>query len=187
MKITPTTSPGRVALELGRRDEKLMAAAVKDDEAGIWPSPLKNILVPIDFSEPSKRALEYALPLAEKLGATLTLIHVIEPRVYPEDLMVGTEMEEVDARLKRSGQAMLDSLRREKIEVSINSISIVTVGKPWQQIIATAKAVAADMIIIATHGYTGLKHVFLGSTAERVVRHTPCPVLTVRKPEREFV
>lgn len=183
MKIKPTSSPGRVMVELGSRDEKLMAAGIKDDEARMWPAPVKNILVPVDFSESSKRALEYALPLAEKLGATLTLIHVIEPRITPEDFMLGTETDVVDAQWIKSARNMLDSLRQEKIQTDINSMSIVTKGKPWQQIIATAKAVAADLIIIATHGRTGLKHVFLGSTAECVVRHAHCPVLTVREPE----
>ena len=181
MKIKPASRSGRVMIELDRRDDKLMAASIKNDEAGTWPSPLKNILVPIDFSVSSMGALEYAVPLAEKLGASITLVHVVEPQIYPEDLMVGTEMDEVNARWMKSGKDMLDSLRQEKIKNGINSISIVTRGKPWQQIIATAKALAADLIVIATHGYTGLKHVFLGSTAERVVRHAPCPVLTVRE------
>ena len=97
--------------------------------------------------------------------------------------MLGTETDVVDTRWIKSGRNMLDSIRREKITTDINSISIVTKGKPWQQIIATATAVAADLIVIATHGRTGLKHVFLGSTAERVVRHAYCPVLTVREPE----
>lgn len=183
MKIKPTSKSGRVMVELDREDDKLMETSIKDDEAKAWPSPLKNILVPIDFSVSSKKALEYAVPLAEKLGATITLVHVFEPQIYPEDLMVGTEMDAVDVRWMESGKDMLDLLRQEKIKGGINSISIVTRGKPWQQIIATAKALAADLIVIATHGYTGLKHVFLGSTAERVVRHAPCPVLTVRECE----
>src|SRR5581483_6621232 len=124
MKIKPTTSPGRVMVELGRRDEKLMAAGFKDAETRAWPSPLKNILVPIDFSKSSQRALEYALPLAEKLGASLSLIHVIDPRIYPEDLMMGTEIDQVDARWMQSGRSMLDSLRREKIKPDVASLSL---------------------------------------------------------------
>jgi universal stress protein A len=73
------------------------------------------------------------------------------------------------------------------VDKSITSEELVHIGRPYEEIITVAKEHKADLIIIATHGRSGLKHAFLGSTAERVVRHAPCPVLVVREREREFV
>ena len=185
MKVKPTPNRGRVVVELKPGDEKLMAKSKPEVKEQLWPFPIKNILVPVDFSDYSKQALQYAVPLAEKLGAVVTLLHVVEPRIYPENLVLPLEAEDVNSRLMKDGQDMLESLRREELDADVTSVSMVTLGKPFQQIIDTAKSMHADLIIIATHGYTGLKHVLLGSTAERVVRHAPCPVLTVRMPEHK--
>jgi nucleotide-binding universal stress UspA family protein len=109
---------------------------------------------------------------------------VVEPRIYPENLVVPAEIEEMNVRLARGGRTMLDALRRDAINPAITSEAVVTMGKPYQQIIEVAGKKHADLIIIATHGYTGLKHALIGSTAERVVRYAKCPVLTVRGREQ---
>ena len=183
MKIKPTTKPGRVIFEVNRRDDQLMEAGSEKLKAAASPFKLKNILVPIDFSDHSRKALQYALPFAEKCGAKIILLHVVEPRVYPEnyfDVIVPAEMEAVNTNLATTGRQRLAELRREEISPKIAADTIVRTGQPYAEIINTAKEWDIDLIIIATHGYTGLKHVFLGSTADKVVRHAPCPVLTVR-------
>lgn len=148
---------------------------------------LKTILVPTDFAEPSKKSLRYALRFAEQFGATVILLHVVEPIVLLGDAYgsVAVPME-ATAALQQDATTRLASLVRDEIEEVVPVSSCVRCGKPYQEIVNAAREREVDLIIIATHGYTGLKHVFLGSTAERVVRHAPCPVLIVREKEHEF-
>jgi nucleotide-binding universal stress UspA family protein len=144
---------------------------------------LKQILVPIDFSDCSFRALEYALALASPLGAKLTLLHVVEPAVYQQSYLgVTPPVEETNQNLLEAGRERLAALARKRIGSRLRSESLVRIGRAHSEIPDTAKALNADLIVMGTHGYTGLKHVLLGSTTERVVRHASCPVLTVRLP-----
>lgn len=147
---------------------------------------LKRILVPIDFSEASLKALRYAVPFAEQFGATICLVHVIEPASFMNDLpnVVLVRSDEEEAKEARN---QLVSLAQKEIEELIPINPQVRTGKPFHEIVELAKTLEIDLIIIATHGHTGLKHCLLGSTAERVVRHAPCPVLVVREHEREFL
>ena len=157
-------------------------------EINLVPSLLKlnSILVPIDFSWPSKKALQYALPFARQFGAKITLLFVLEPPVYSGD--IGYVPMEVDAAgsLKAAGEKLTE-LASQVIDPELLDKTLVRTGRPFQEIADAARELKTDLILIATHGYTGLKHVFLGSTVERVIRHAPCPVLTVREEEHEFV
>ena len=149
-----------------------------------WES--RNILVPIDFSEPSKKALRYAICLAKQNGSKMTLVHVIEPApVYPDaayTLTVGADLLPTEA--KKAFRKLNDE---EQIDQRLVVATIIRSGTAHQEITDAARELEADLIIIATNGYTGLAHVLLGSTTERVVRHAPCPVLVVREKEREFL
>jgi nucleotide-binding universal stress UspA family protein len=141
---------------------------------------LEKILVPIDFSNLSRDALPWAISLARQFGSELTLLHVVEK--FP-----------IDYTLPGGGQGMMEGLReqaRTELGAIANSLrkssqmhvsTEVRTGIPYDQICDAAQTLAADLIVLTTHGYTGLKHVWLGSTAERVVRHAKCPVLAVRK------
>jgi nucleotide-binding universal stress UspA family protein len=180
MKMKPTTKRGEVLVKLNRRDDHLIADSVKEAEVHGWPFQVKNILVPVDLSEPSHKVLNYAVPLAEKFGARIVLVHVVEPRIYPENLVIPAEIEEMNVRLLQYWRDLLEKLRRRAIGPSIKCDVRAILGKPYQEIVDVAKAEKADLIVIATHGYKGLKRAFLGSTAERVVRYAECPVLTVR-------
>ena len=144
---------------------------------------LKTIVVPIDFSPPSKNALRYAVRLAEQFGSVLRLVHVVEPAPFLGDLSdVG--LIRSDGEIARVAKVQLQALAQDEIEELVPVYPEVRIGKPYNEIVAAAKVSSADLIVIATHGYTGLKHVLLGSTAERVVRHAPCPVLVVRESGR---
>lgn len=165
-----------------------MKTPLKTDPEG-GPVGIRRIMVPLDFSEYSKKALTYAVAFARQFGAHLTLITVIEPRVYPVDTVI------VPAAME-DGTMVAVEASRESIANIRNSIDLpagmvdeplVVVGRPWAEITQEAARLSVDLIIMATHGYTGLKHVYMGSVAERVVRHAPCPVLVVREQEREFV
>jgi nucleotide-binding universal stress UspA family protein len=149
---------------------------------------LKKILVPIDFSDDSRKALTYALRFAEQFGATITLLHVVEPIVYPaESGFVPVEMQTMAASMQTDAKTKLNALARQAIKPPLSGEALVRTGSPFHEIATLAKKLDMDLIIIGTHGYTGLKHLFLGSTAERVVRYAPCPVLTVRQKEHEFI
>ena len=147
---------------------------------------IKSILVPIDFSATSEKALRYAVRMAEQFGSRITLLNVVQP-VATADFAYHPLMLEMD-KAKDSAKARLDTLCRKLIVPSrLIERTLVRYGTPFAEIAAAAKSLKVDLIILTTHGYTGLKHVLLGSTAERVVRHAPCPVLTVRQKEHEFL
>lgn len=144
---------------------------------------IKRILVPTDFSDASRKALRYAQKFAEQFGASLTLLYVLEPFRYD-----GLAVPSVDVKpVLKNVTNKLATLAQEEIEELVPVNPLVQTGNPYQEIVTAARERNIDLIIISTHGYTGLKHLWLGSTAERVVRHAPCPVLVVREREHEFV
>ncbi len=141
---------------------------------------IKKILVPLDFSRPSTQALKYALKLAERFGATLCLLHVIEKASFINDVE-NVALAVPDKKLKNIANKQLISLSKRIIKSPVPVFPYTRIGKPFVEIAALAQTQNIDLIVLATHGYTGLKHALLGSTAERVVRHAPCPVLVVRE------
>jgi len=147
---------------------------------------LKNILVPTDFSDASKKALSYVASLAKKVGGKITLVHVIEPLPdYSEALdpvIIGS-----DFWLTQARKSFRTLCEEGHVAEALVRTPLIREGTPHHEITEAARESAADLIIIATNGRTGLAHVLLGSTTERVVRHAPCPVLVVREKEREFV
>lgn len=159
---------------------------VEVDVADAAPGGLKlaRILVPIDFSVMSRKALQYAVPFARRFGAKITLLYTVEN--VPESESRSYSQENME-RVMVSARRRLDSLARTAVEADLLDVVMVHVGIPFDVITGVARTRNVDLIVISTHGYTGLKHVFLGSTAERVVRHAPCPVLVVREREHDFV
>ena len=144
-----------------------------------------KILVPVDFSEHSQKALRYALAFATQFGAEVTLIHVVEQMVYPGDWMY-PPLAVTDFAEEKRGQ-MIERLRALDAGSGVKTQHVVRLGRAWQEVIEIAQELKTDLIILATHGYTGLKHALLGSVAEKIVRHAPCPVLSVRPEERDFL
>lgn len=154
----------------------------------LQPQPhfqIKEILVPTDFSKPSAGALKYALGFAKEFGARLTLVSVIEPRAYSEFLPADSAVED---DLAREAKQKLEALRLQQGKEARRIKDVrVLIGKPFQEIARLAQGLKFDLIVIATHGRTGLKHVLMGSTAEKVIRHAPCPVFVVREKERQVL
>jgi nucleotide-binding universal stress UspA family protein len=137
-----------------------------------------NLLVPIDFSACSERALDYACDLAAKLGARIHVIHAIGGAL-PE-LSVALS-EQVIASLRRSNAVALDKLiAPRRARAAFGEISVVD-SDARDAILQAARAVRADLIVIGTHGRRGVTRVLLGSVAEDVLRRAPCPVLAVRE------
>ena len=152
------------------------------------PIRLAKILVPVDFSEASQKALSYGLAMASQFSAELILVHVVEPPFYPTELgYVPVEVETLNRGIRAAAEKQIEKWTRQHVTGSDAPKTFVRVGHPYREITQAAKELGADLIVVSTHGYTGLKHVFLGSTAERIVRHAGCPVLVVREKEEDFV
>lgn len=142
--------------------------------------PIRRILVPVDFSDCSNKALDYALQFAAQFQATVILLHVVEPGLASEGFSsLGAGLEDTNERLLESGRESLAELYRQRIREGVPVESLVRMGRAPSEIADTAKALAADVIVMGTRGDDDLKHAILGNTTERVVRQAPCPVLTV--------
>jgi len=135
---------------------------------------IKSILVPVDLSEASVQALDYAIDFAKPFKSEIVILFVIEPLYYAGDL--GLLLEEQ----QRIARAELTQLERRVAKHRLACRTIVLRGTPYSEIVAGAKKYKADLILMGTHGRTGLSHLLLGSVADRVVRTAHCPVLTIR-------
>ena len=142
----------------------------------------QHFLVPIDFSEYANQALDYAITLAGKLGARVTLLHVIQPLplggVDMGMTLPGTFVQDLEAEIRRD----MGALRERVTAAGLEGNMVIVHGVPFHEIIEAAKTQQVDLIVLGTHGRTGLLYVFLGSVAEKVVRLAPCPVLVARQP-----
>jgi len=148
---------------------------------------IKKLLVPTDFGEHSKFALKYAVELAKSFEAKVYVLHVHDPypqgaafegMYYDPDLIEGS---------RKKANEILCSLVGELQAQHIDAEPVLLNGRPPVEIIRQAGELDVDLIVIATHGRKGISHVIFGSTAEKVVRLAPCPVLTVKHPEHDFV
>lgn len=140
---------------------------------------LEHILVPIDFSENSQLAIDSAVALREKFSAQITLLHAVEPFFgYGMEISPAAD---VEAIRERAAERRLQELAAA-IPATHPVKTVCLTGKPWPVICDWAAGNKVDLIVMPTHGYSGLKHLWLGSVAERVVQKAPCPVLTVRTP-----
>ncbi|MBK7498242.1 MAG: universal stress protein [Ignavibacteriales bacterium] len=148
---------------------------------------IKKVLVPIDFSDYSKSALKYAVNFAKSFNAEIILVYVVEPVIYPPDFSMGQiAMPSITTEWDDRAKDELQKLAKSEINEIANVKTIIKTGKPFVEIIETAKEENIDLIIIATHGHSGVEHILFGSTAEKVVRKAPCPVLTLREPIKGF-
>jgi len=139
-----------------------------------------TILVPTDGSEPAGAAVEHAIDLASNTGATLHALSIVDSAAYASlDVSSQSVLDSLEARATEATESIAETAADAGVEV----VTEVSVGSPHEQITDYADAVGADLIVMGTHGRTGLDRVLLGSVTERVVRGAPCPVLTVRAAE----
>jgi nucleotide-binding universal stress UspA family protein len=152
---------------------------------------IKKVLVPTDFSPPSEIAIRYGKAFAQSFNAALHVLHVVEeavldyyswtaPASSPVLLGVREEME-------RSARDQLASILSDDERTAFRGTLVSIIGSPFVEIVRYAKAEDIDLIVIGTHGRGPIAHMLMGSVAEKVVRKAPCPVLTVRPEEHEFV
>jgi len=148
---------------------------------------IKTILFPTDFSQGARAAMDYAVSFARDFKAKLILLYVIQDIsiaewYIPSSISAADLVED----MQRSAEREIDKLGLELAGKVADLEKLVVRGVPFVEIIRTAKERQADMIIIGTHGRTGIDHMLFGSTAEKVVRKSSCPVLTVRMSGKEF-
>lgn len=177
MKVKPCTDSGGVAIELSPKETQMPVP--------FGPFKLKKILVPVDFSECSNKAVQYAEAMARQFSADLILLHIVE-EYLPTSELVLVDTTAMLQELRDTAKRDLDTIC-DQIEPRIKACTELRCGTPYNEIVRAAKQLDADLIIMSTHGRTGFVHTFMGSTTERVVRHADCPVLVVRQRERDFV
>jgi universal stress protein A len=142
---------------------------------------IRQILAPTDFSEFSKQAVQCAYELAQTFGAKLLLLHVVELLVYPVEIFLPspegtTLLDDLEHQARLGLAQLLPKAEDGTVEVLCQTVG----GTPYLRIVEIAAAEKVDLIVMSTHGRTGLSHLVMGSVAERVVRMAPCPVLTIR-------
>jgi universal stress protein A len=142
---------------------------------------IERILCPVDFSEESTHALRYASELAAHFGAEIIVVHAVEPLPYPVEFgplpAILTDAEPV---LLKRAKEQLEALRSKELGALPKSRVVVEIGVPEHAICEAAKRERCDLVVLSTHGRSGLSHLLIGSVAERVLRFAPCPVLTIK-------
>ena len=142
-----------------------------------------KILTAIDFSENSSYAFEYALTLAKQFNSELTVMHVINEPVDLRGFYVPhISFEQLEREIEAGAVTMMERFCTERLEGFSNYTTAIVTGVPYEEINRKAEEIGASLIVLGTHGRTGLDHLIFGSTAERVVRSASCPVLTIRLP-----
>lgn len=163
-------------------NESLTSLGPESSGAGSSPGPvinLQQILAPVDFSPASQHGLAFAGALAERFQAKLQLLHVVEPPVLPQ--WGYAHIPQREARLRHAAEEKLPKLPAEcGLSPALSVSTKIRSGEAEDEICAAAAEGRVDLIVLASHGLGGIQHAFSGSTAERVVRRAPCPVLTVR-------
>jgi len=178
MKIKKDRVHNTVVLEMDRKSS-LPPVAVPELQ-------LKHILVPVDFSDCSRKALHYGASFARQFNADVTLLHVVVSVPLPPQMLV-FEAETLTARYHEQAAKQLSEWRKEISSQAPVKATVRAGTGAHQEIIAAAHECNCDLIVMGSHGRSGLARMLTGSTAERVVRHAPCPVLVVRELEHEFL
>jgi len=148
---------------------------------------IQKIVCPVDFSNCSQQALKYAQELATQFGAELSIVHAYEdPAAYvtpmPMSGYVGPGAELL-LELRKQLESRLEQTRADTEKAGVRVRAELLEGAPYRVVLDWAKEYGADLIVIGTHGHTGLTHALLGSVTERIVRMADCPVLTIRTPD----
>ena len=146
----------------------------------------EKILVAVDFSDNSSYAFDYALSLAKQFDSELLLLHVINEPVDLRGFYVPhISFEQLEKEIAAGAAIMMEQFCQEKLQGYSNYKTAIVTGTPFDEIIRKASEFQASLVVIGTHGRTGLDHIIFGSTAERVVRGATCPVLTIRLPDEQ--
>ena len=140
---------------------------------------IKLILVPIDGSDYSMRAAEYSVSIAKMLGAEIMVVYVMDDIVLKQISKLN-ERENVETELRNDGQRYIKYVLNLAEKEGIKAKSLLTKGRPYEQIVNLAKDLSMNLIVMGTYGVRGAERILIGSVAERVIEYSPCPVLVVK-------
>jgi nucleotide-binding universal stress UspA family protein len=170
----------------GNKMKKVTGTSISPEDSAAQPSGDRNfnfghLLAPTDLSPDSKKAVEYAVQLARRLGAKLTLLHVVPPpSALDYSVGGGVSTEQIDEWQKEAEKELADQLAQAKLAHD-NVVSVQRAGlHPRDEIVKAVTDLSADLLVVSTHGYTGWKHFLVGSDAEKIIAHAPCPTLVIR-------
>lgn len=146
---------------------------------------MKKILFPTDFSDSSDHAVRYAVSFAQEFDAKLYVLHIVEDvsNAAYFDMLAGPPLQEMYAEMEARAWESVKRAVPETKRSDVDWEPLVRRGAPAIEICHTAEELEVDLVVLGTHGRTGLKHMLFGSVAEKVVRMAPCPVLSVRHPD----
>ena len=154
---------------------------VRESKIGKEIEKIENILVPVDFSDHSKKAISYAKEIASAYNAQLQLLHIIEETLHPAYSLSGkSSVFDLYPNIKEESRKQIEDMLRKSKGPEVSSEIFIKGGHAANDIIEFAKNNSSDLIVIATHGLSGIEHLLLGSVTEKVVRMAPCPVFTVK-------
>jgi len=148
---------------------------------------ISKILIPTDFSQPARHAFTYAVDLNRLFGARLYLVHVLQDFTeFSEYNLSPTILPQLYLEFEQSASNKLEEMVRHIVPEHMHCDTYILHGVPFYEIIQFSRTEQVDLIVVGSHGRTGLKHVLFGHTAEKIVKKSPCPVLSVRHPEAEL-
>jgi len=151
-------------------------------------TPYFDILVPVDFSLYSQKALRYGLTLAHLFEANLHLLHVLDQPIHPVHYGIGEDLlMRLNPEVPKSSHEELQRLVARSSAVEVKCQTHVREGRAYSEIVRFVTEQECDLVVMGTHGMSGLEHFLLGGTTEKVMRHASCPVLAVKLKERDFV
>jgi nucleotide-binding universal stress UspA family protein len=180
MSVLETQGLTRRLGDLGQRS--ILASPVSGASRRTIVSRIRRIVYASDFSKASGPAFTKAIDLAKAYRAELLVLHVLSivPPFVGEGYVAPRIWEEIEAGARAAAQTQLDGLVAKARKAGLRAKGLVVLGSPYEDIVRAARRQRADLLVIGTHGRTGLTKVLLGSVAERVVRMSTCPVMTVR-------
>jgi universal stress protein A len=175
-----TVSPATKRKRKSTRRKKPTSNPDRAARLGRTPSlKQRTILVPVDFSDHSRAALNYAVTLARDFGGSLMILHVLDP-LLASGRFDDARLRQLKASTREDSEERLQTLSGELVPPGLPKKLLIRRGPATDVIVALAGAIKIDLIIMGSQGLTGLRRLLIGSVAERVVRHAPCPVLVVR-------
>lgn len=190
MKIKPAKQTGQVVVELSTSEPRRPSKRTDQKSRATSPFKLKKILVPIDFSSCSKKALQYAIPFARKFNARLILLHVFQDdntTGWWITVAVANDKPLIEGDWQKNIEMQLTTMVQETVPSEIPVEIEVRQGVPFMKIVNVAKEMDVDFIVMSTNGHAGWIHGgYLGSVAREVVQFAPCPVLVVREHALKF-